>query len=95
MGKSLKRVYTTEFRKQAAQLAIEIGVTKAAQQLGIPLAVTSRWKKEELEKGPQMSKEKINYEAEYKRLLAETNEQKKVITILKAAAAFFSRDHLK
>ncbi len=95
MGKSSKRVYTQEFRKQAAKLAIEIGATKAAQQLGVPMSVMARWKKDELETGLPVNKEKIDYQAEYKRLVAETNEQKKVITILKAAAAFFSRDHLK
>ena len=95
MGKSSKRVYTPEFRKQAAKLAIDIGATKAAKQLGIPMSVAANWKSAELKKGPQADKTKIDYEAEYKRLQAETAEQKKVIIILKAAAAFFSRDHLK
>lgn len=95
MGKNSKRVYTPEFKKQAAKLAIDIGATKAAEQLGIPMSVAASWKSAELKKGPQPDKKKIDYEAEYKRLLAETTEQKKVITILKAAAAFFSRDHLK
>ena len=95
MGKSSKRVYTPEFRKQAAQLAIDIGATKAAKQLGIPMSVAANWKSAELKKAPKTDKTKVDYEAEYKRLLAETTEQKKVIIILKAAAAFFSRDHLK
>lgn len=95
MGKSAKRVYTPEFRKQAAKLAIDIGATRAAKQLGIPMSVAASWKSAELKINPLSNKAKIDYEAEYKRLLAETAEQKKTITILKAAAAFFSRDHLK
>ena len=95
MGKRSNRVYTLEFKKQAARLAIEIGATKAAKQLGVPMSVVAKWKKSEVDKGSQPGKEKINLEAENKRLLAENSEQKKVITILKAAAAFFSQDHLK
>ena len=95
MGKSAKRVYTPEFRKQAAKLAIDIGATRAATQLGIPMSVAASWKSAELKINPLSNKAKIDYEAEYKRLLAETAEQKKIITILKAEAAFFSRDHLK
>jgi transposase len=95
MGKRSKRVYTLEFKKQAAKLAIEIGSTRAAKQLGVPVSVVAKWKRDELEKGPVKGKEKIDFETEYKRLLAENTEQKKVISILKSAAAFFSRDHLK
>ena len=95
MGKRSNRVYTSEFKKQAARLAIEIGATKAAKQLGVPMSVVAKRKKIEVEAGVQPSKEKINFEAEYKKLLPENSEQKKVITILKSAAAFFSRDHLK
>ena len=95
MGRSSKRGYTLEFKKQVARLAIEIGTAKAALQLGVPLSSTAKWKKEELEKNPKSLKDKIDFEAEYKKLLAENSEQKKVITILKAAAAFFSQDHLK
>ena len=40
-------------------------------------------------------KVKVNYEEENRRLQAENAELKKVNHILKAAAAFFSRDHLK
>ena len=73
MGKNSKRVYNPEFRKQAAKLAIDIGATKAAQQLGIPMSVAANWKKAELAKGPQPGKAKIDFEAEYKRLLGLVN----------------------
>jgi transposase len=95
MGKRSNRVYTQEFKKQAATLAIEMGATRAAKQLGVPMSVVAKWKKSELENRPRPSNLKADLEAENKRLLAENAEQKKIITILKSAAAFFSRDHLK
>lgn len=95
MGKRSNRVYTREFKKQAATLAIELGATKAAKQLGVPMSVVAKWKKSELENQPLTSKVKVDLAAENKRLLADNAEQKKIITILKSAAAFFSRDHLK
>ena len=95
MGKSVKRVYTLEFKKQAAKLALDIGSTKAAKQLGVPMSSVAKWKKEDIKNQPLGSKIKIDLEAENRRLQAENTEQKKIITILKSAAAFFSRDHLK
>lgn len=80
MGKSSKRVYTPEFKKKTARLAVEIGTKKAAEQLGVPLSVTAKWKKAEIEKDPELKASgQIDYESEYKKLLAENAEQKKVI----------------
>ena len=95
MGKRSRRVYTREFKNQASRLAIDIGTNRASQQLGVSMAVLQKWKKDEVAKGEPSSKEITDHEAENKKLRAEIAEQKKVITILKAAAAFFSQDHLK
>ena len=94
MGKSSKRVYTAEFKTQASRLAMEIGTRRAAEQLGVSMSGLAKWKKSEVSLDPKTKKKEIDFECEYKRLMAENAEQRKVITILKAAAAFFSRDHL-
>ena len=94
MGKRTNREYTLEFKQQAVELAIEIGCTRAADKLGINVANVQRWKSKSEEK-KTIKKVKVDYEEENRRLHAEVAELKKVNHILKAAAAFFSRDHLK
>lgn len=94
-----KRTFTKEFKIQAVELAASLGnVTEAARQLGVLDSSIHNWKKS---LAAPVSKvfEKTNLSLEeydeLKRLRRETAEQKKVIHILKAAAAFFSQDHLK
>jgi len=93
-----KRKFTKEFKAQAVELAASLGnVKEAARQLGIPDGNIHNWKVKE--STPIPSEEKhifaVSEMEELKRLRRETAEQKKVIHILKAAAAFFSQDHLK
>jgi transposase len=86
------RTYTDEFRRNAVNLANELGsVKKAAAQLGIHEANIYGWK---VTMNPAKSSGE-SPEEELRRLRKETSEQKKVIHVLKAAAAFFSQDHLK
>lgn len=96
MGKSTDRKYTLEFKQQAADLADRIGVTKAANQLGVPVANVQRWKTELKKVETKISKQtKLDVEEENRILRRENEELKKVNHILKRAAAFFSQDHLK
>ena len=95
MAKVGNRTYSLEFKQQAAQLAREIGCTKAAKQLGLIVGNVQRWKTKLDIPDKPVKKIKVDLEEENRRLLAENAEQKKVIMILKAAAAFFSKDHLK
>jgi len=95
MGKRVTRQYTSEFRQQAAELAIRIGTTRAAKQLGVSVANVHGWKSKADNKEPQSKKDKVNLEEENRRLQRENDELKKVVHILKRAAAFFSQDHLK
>jgi len=95
MGKRTNRDYTLEFKHQAVELACEIGCTRASKQLGINVANIQRWKSKSEESKKSTKKVKVDYEEETRRLHAENAELKKVNHILKAAAAFFSRDHLK
>lgn len=103
MGKRVTRTYTLEFKQQAVQMAKEIGHMKAADKLGIPEGTLYSWKKDRkvlsstlsTRNGVASGDPKESPEAELKRLRAEVQELKKVNHILKAAAAFFSQDHLK
>jgi transposase len=94
-----KRTFTKEFKLQAVALAKSLGnINAAARQLGILDSCIHNWKNkyqssESAGPGPSPLNS-IEFE-ELKRLRRETDEQKKVIQILKAAAAFFSQDHLK
>lgn len=94
--KKRPRVYTEEYKKQAIQLAQDMGSrTAAARQLGITDVNIFNWEKK-LESGSgEVAALKADESVELKRLRKETLEQKKVIQILKSAAAFFSQDHLK
>ncbi len=95
MGKSTNRQYTLEFKEQAVELAQRIGITRASEKLGVNMANVQRWKsKAEKEETPS-KKVKVDLEEENRRLHAEVVELKKINHILKSAAAFFSRDHLK
>ena len=92
------RRFTKEFKQQAVELAASLGnIDKAAKQLGINDSSIHGWKKktESSSKSDLPINFSLSEAEELKRLRRETAEQKKVIHILKAAAAFFSQDHLK
>jgi len=96
VGKYGKRQYTLEFKQQAVILAREIGRSSAAKQLGVNVSNLQRWEKGLKQDNLKEEKvTKISLEEENRKLRKEVEEQKKVIHILKSAAAFFSRDHLK
>jgi len=95
--------YTKEFKLSAVDLAEQLGsITAAAKQLNIPDSSLYNWK---IKYRPELkitSKTTVppvvmqsNELDELKRLRKENEELKKVNTILKRAAAFFSQDHLK
>jgi len=91
-----RRTFTEEFKQQAVNLSKELGSgTKAAQELGINESLIRNWtKKSNSEKSLKAVDPTFSVE-EFKRLQRENEKQKKVIHILKSAAAFFSQDHLK
>ena len=92
--KKKSRTYTAEFRKQAVQLAEELGsIAKAAKQLGVAHANLHNWRHKVL-KVSALTPAQVSAEDELKRLRKENAELKKVNYILKAAAAVFSQGHL-
>ena len=94
----MKKHYTPEFKKQAVELAESIGSTiEAARQLGISDGSIHVWRKRlgKADPKPETKELTLPEAEELKRLRKEVGELKKVNYILKAAAAFFSQDHLK
>lgn len=90
----MRKTYTEEFKKQAVELADNVGnVLTAARQLGIRDTLIHGWRKKITKNYP--SKPSVDDLEEIKRLRKENAELKKVNYILKSAAAFFSQDHLK
>ena len=89
-----------EFKLQAVELASSLGnVSEAARQFGILDSLIHHWKNKFGSTVLKSGEGKVVFSSseseELKRLRREMAEQKKVIHILKAAAAFFSQDHLK
>jgi len=94
MVKRKVRKYTPEFKQQAVDLASRMGAGRAAQQLGIGVSNIHHWKAKR-EKPEARAKEALGMEEENRLLKRENEELKKVVYILKRAAAFFSQDQLK
>ena len=107
-GKKLRN-YTSEFRQQAMTLADELGSYRiAAERLGVPGATLYNWLWQRKQRGvaPATAPSKatapgpaapsaIELQDELRRVRKELEHERKVNQILKAAAAFFSQDHLK
>jgi transposase len=95
----MHRSYTDEFKKEAVALAKEIGISKAARQLGISDSNIHGWRAKQ--EGRPRSNNKpatqlaTDEQQELKALRKEVAELKKVNFILKQAAAFFSQDQIK
>ena len=88
--------YTKEFREQAILLSDEIGVKKAAEQLGVIYSTLVDWRK----RRNSMKKEKAAVSTEplterEKELMKEIAELKETNEILKDAMSFFVRDRRK
>mgnify|MGYP000900466826 FL=1 len=106
MDKKRTRTYNEEFKRQAVELADDLGsAMKAAKQLGISDANIHNWRMK-IKTGQSLSGTKTpvkpiadapkpaSAEEENARLRKKIAELEKVNHILKAAAAIFTRDHL-
>ena len=90
------RSYSKEFREEAVKLSDEIGVKKAAAQLGIPYYTLAEWRQNRSGRAknePELSEqEKDDRIAQLER---ENRELKEANDILKDALGFFARDRKK
>ncbi|ADK82739.1 transposase [Sediminispirochaeta smaragdinae] len=90
------RRYNEEFREQALKLSDEIGVKKAAEQLGIIYGTLMDWRKSRNRKKEGSAEPEILPLTERERhMLKEIHELKEANEILKDALGFFVKDRKK
>lgn len=86
-------IYSKEFKEEAKRLGDEIGVKKAAEQLGIPYYTLADWRnrsKHKPKETVELSEEELrNRNRELEREIAELKEAN---NILKDALGFFAKD---
>ena len=88
---------TPEFKKQAIVLATEIGVSEAAEKLGIKSVQTlASWVRHDKKKNTDSAyNELLEAKEEIKRLKKDLEKEKKVTAILRDATAFFCQENQK
>ena len=86
--------YTKEFREQALRLSDDIGVKKAADQLGVIYGTLSDWRKLRARqvKKAEVPMTKEEQKAENERLRKEIAELQRANEVLKDALGFFVKD---
>lgn len=90
------RQYGKEFRKQALKLSDEVGVKKAAEQLGIIYGTLADWRKLRKKKNKVSTESDITPLTERElQMHKEILELKEANEILKDALGFFAKDRKK
>lgn len=88
--------YSKEFKQEALRLSDEIGVKKAATQLGLPYFTLADWRRK---KGSHPKEETVLSETELRirnrELERENAELRQANEILKDALGFFAKDRKK
>lgn len=98
MDKLPKRVYTKEFKEQAAKLVVRdgLGVTEAARRLSISVKTLAHWvaaaKSGQETPSDTRRKPTTELEAEVARLKRELAEMKMERDLLKKATAYFAKE---
>ena len=97
MGKKTtrkKKTYSADFKRQAIDLAKELGVRKAVEKLGMPeIQTLGKWVRHDrkmAEDAEYRSTEELK--KELKSVKKQLAEEKKAVAILKDAAAFFCKE---
>ena len=89
--------YSKEFKQEALRLSDEIGVKRAAVQLGIPYYTLADWRKDRkpstTKEFPMMSEEDLR--RRNRELEKENAELRQANDILKDALGFFAKDRKK
>lgn len=90
--------YSNEFKKEAIRLSDEIGVKKAASQLGLPYYTLADWRNRNRDKisneatAPVKAVDPAAQEARIRELERENAELRNANDILKDALGFFAKD---
>jgi transposase-like protein len=87
------RVYTAQFKKEAAAMAKELGSSETARKLNVPLANIDKWKSGHSMKMTS-SPEIKELQDEIRKLKRQAEQDAAIIEVLKKTAAIFSKGHL-
>lgn len=85
-----KKNYTQEYKQEAVELAGQLGVSRAAKDLGINEVNIRRWISEQV--APK-AESNVDFEKENRRLRKEIEYLRKINEVLKKSTAIFSQDH--
>jgi len=84
--------YDKDFREQALRLSDEVGLKKAAKQLGVVYATLSDWRKQRVKNSKNTKEAVQNPVDEIARLKKENADLQRANSILKDALGFFVED---
>lgn len=90
--------YSREFKEEALKLSDEIGVKKAASQLGIPYYTLADWRnrtKDQIMGQPKKELSMTEQDIRIRELERENAELRSANEILKDALGFFAKDRKK
>ena len=87
--------YSKEFKEEALKLSDEIGVKKAASQLGLQYYTIADWRKNRKAGNAKPSLTDAEMRIRNKELERECNELRQANEILKDALGFFAKDRKK
>lgn len=90
--------YSREFKEEALKLSDEIGVKKAASQLGLPYYTLADWRnrtRDRITRQPKKELSLTEQEIRIRELERENAELKEANEILKDALGFFAKDRKK
>ena len=90
--------YSREFKEEALKLSDEIGVKKAASQLGLPYYTLADWRnrtRDRITGQPKKEMSLTEQEIRIRELERENAELKEANEILKDALGFFAKDRKK
>jgi transposase len=82
--------HSAEYKQESLKLAAQIGVAKAAQQLGLHESQLYAWRKQS-EHAQSVSEREANLAAENARLKRQLAQQTEELTLLKNAATYFAQ----
>ena len=87
--------YSKEFKDEALRLSDEIGVKKAAAQLGLPYYTLADWRNNRKYAEPEPELSEVELKIRNRELERENAELRAANEILKDALGFFAKDRKK
>ena len=87
--------YSKEFKEEALRLSDEIGVKKAAAQLGLPYYTLADWRNNRKHTEPEPELSEVELKIRNRELERENAELRAANEILKDVLGFFAKDRKK